>query len=140
MSSSNHTNMITPNTCSEGTFHVNSTLQGGRNAGRFDYKGKMKTVLQCVTKCCNVRDCDLAYLDMRGSCYAVHCNSKELCKAVPAIGGESSSVFYVSREKHRTKGKHFSLLAVLSFWGFPLSNGELSPKIVSSFVHLDKTF
>ncbi|XP_028404226.1 uncharacterized protein LOC114526891 [Dendronephthya gigantea] len=105
--SSHHktTHSITPNTCSQGTFHVNSTLQGGRNAGRFDFKGKVKNVLQCVTKCCNVKDCDLAYLDMGGSCYAVHCKRKGLCKAVPAIGGESSSVFFVSREKHLTEAK-----------------------------------
>ena len=84
---------------------MNSTLQGGRNAGRFDYQGKVKNVLECMKKCCDIKDCDLAYMGMGGLCYSVHCKNKELCKAVPAIGGESSNVFYVSRVNGKYKGK-----------------------------------
>lgn len=84
---------------------MNSTLQGGRNSGRFDYQGYVKNILECLKKCCDVKDCDLAYMGMAGVCYSVHCKDKQLCKAVPAIGGESSNVFYVSRVNSKHKGK-----------------------------------
>lgn len=97
--------VMSPDTCSQGTFHVNSTLQGGRSAGRFDYQGQVKNVLECLKKCCDKKDCDLAYMDMGRFCYTVRCKNKELCKTVPAIGGELSNVFYVSRANSQHKGK-----------------------------------
>ena len=100
-------NVTSPNTCSEGTFHVNSTLQGGHNAGRFEYQGRVRNVLKCLKRCCDLKDCDLAYMGMDGSCYSVHCKNEVLCKAVPVIGGESSSVFYVSRKTKVIGGKKF---------------------------------
>ena len=84
---------------------MNSTLQGGRNAGRFEYQSRVKNVMECVKRCCGIIDCDLAYMDLTRSCYTVHCKTRELCKAVPAIGGESSSVFYVSRKNIQGKLK-----------------------------------
>ena len=97
--------MASNRTCSGGTFHVNSKLQGGRNAGRFDFKGRVPTVLECVKRCCDENDCDLAYVDAAGLCYAVHCSNKDLCNPVPGIGKESASVFYVSRQKTSPEGK-----------------------------------
>ena len=86
---------------------MSTTLEGGRSAGRFDYKGQISDVVECLRQCCNVRDCDLAYMD-RGYCYAVHCKDKEVCKPVPAIESVgASSVFYVSRknESNTASGK-----------------------------------
>ena len=91
-------NLTVSNACSQGTFHMSSTLQGGRDAGRFDYKGQTTDTDDCLKLCCDVKDCDLAYLD-GGACYAVHCTNKQLCQPVPAITAVNApSVFYVSRK------------------------------------------
>ncbi|XP_046859638.1 uncharacterized protein LOC124452992 isoform X3 [Xenia sp. Carnegie-2017] len=92
--------------CSQGTYHVNSTLRGGRDAGKFEHEKGVRDVVECFTRCCAIDSCDLAFMDTNGLCYRVKCKNDEGCKPTPATEGPSS-VFFVLRKMVSFKGHHF---------------------------------
>ena len=90
--------------CSQGTYHVNSTLRGGRDAGKFEHEKGVRDVVECFTRCCAIDSCDLAFMDTNGLCYRVKCKNDEGCKPTPGTEGPSS-VFFVLRKMVSFKGK-----------------------------------
>ena len=82
---------------------VNVTLKSAINAGKFDDKGKVDSMEDCVKICGESADCDVAFM-LSSQCFNVHCYSEESCQTKPAF-----SNFYnpqLSYIKHRSVKKH----------------------------------
>jgi len=82
---------------------ANVTLKSAINAGKFDDKGKVDSMEDCVKICGETSDCDVAFM-LSSQCFNVHCHSDETCQTKPAF-----SSFYnpqLSYIKHRSIKKH----------------------------------
>lgn len=84
----------------------NVTLRSAIDAGKFDDKGKVDSMDDCVKICGETTSCDVAFM-LSQQCFTVHCNSLESCQTKPAF-----SKFYnpqLAFIKHRVINKHKSL-------------------------------
>ena len=106
--------------CKESKIDKNVTLAEGRNAGRFLKANKSITSMkQCVSQCCGIRDCDLAFM-LNKDCYSVICDSLESCAPKKnKKGSKDTLIAYVARKYH-PKCKKFddTLTGLIAYW-FP---------------------
>ena len=70
--------------CTYSKLYRRVSLVGGLRAGNFSRLVQSVDMSECVRRCCDQRSCDVAIL-MRGTCFALHCASPELCSARPAL-------------------------------------------------------
>ncbi len=70
-------------TCSsevwDGEIQENVTLVGGVNAGEFTDHGQTDSFNECMSFCCDSKDCDLAFM-IDSDCYGVKCKDPSNCK------------------------------------------------------------
>lgn len=59
------------------------TLTGGYYAGIFSRQEKVKSMKQCILRCCRLSKCNVAFMVSK-ICYAVQCFSNEKCTTVKA--------------------------------------------------------
>ena len=81
----------------------NVTLRSAIDAGKFDDRGKVDSMDDCVKICGETTSCDVAFM-LSQQCFTVHCNSLESCQTKPAF-----SNFYnpqLAFVKHRVISKH----------------------------------
>lgn len=81
----------------------NVTLTSAINAGTFVDKGKMNSIDECIKKCGESSDCNVAFM-LSSQCFSVHCFSEDTCKTKPAF-----SSFYnpqLAFVKHRVIRDH----------------------------------
>ena len=81
----------------------NVTLRSAIDAGKFDDRGKVESMDECVKICGESTSCDVAFM-LSQQCFTVHCNSLESCQTKPAF-----SNFYnpqLAFVKHRVISKH----------------------------------
>lgn len=58
------------------------SIKGGKKAGKFKIYKDIKTMNQCISKCCSLKNqCDVAYME-DGKCFSIQCNRKSACTAV----------------------------------------------------------
>uniref|UniRef100_A0A7M6DP15 MANSC domain-containing protein n=1 Tax=Clytia hemisphaerica TaxID=252671 RepID=A0A7M6DP15_9CNID len=82
---------------------VNVTLRSAINAGKFDDRGKVNSMDDCIKMCGQAGDCDVAFM-LSSQCFTVHCFSEESCQNKPAF-----SDFYqpqLAYVKHRVINRH----------------------------------
>ena len=63
---------------------ANVTLTSAINAGTFEDKGKMDSIMECVKACGEAKDCNVAF-SLSSQCFNVHCFSIDTCKTKPAF-------------------------------------------------------
>eukprot|EP00795_Rhopilema_esculentum_P005347 gene5347-521_t len=87
--------------CKESKIDKNVTLAEGRNAGRFlKANNSITSMKQCVSQCCGIRDCDLAFM-LNKDCYSVICDSLESCAPKRNDkGSKDTLIAYVARKYH----------------------------------------
>ena len=81
----------------------NVTLKSAINAGKFEDKGKVDSINDCIKICGENSQCDVAFM-LSSQCFTVHCASTESCETKPAY-----SNFYkpqLAFIKHRAIKKH----------------------------------
>lgn len=61
----------------------NHTFRRNKQAGVFKHLGHTTDIQQCKLMCCNVSDCDVAFMP-ENHCYAVSCFSDQHCETTPA--------------------------------------------------------
>ena len=72
----------TPSPCLNSPISYNVTLQNGIRSGSFRDQGRVGRMGECIRKCCEARDCDVAFM-LKDSCYLVTCFTKKGCDSVP---------------------------------------------------------
>ena len=83
--------------CTSSKLYRRVSLVGGLRAGNFSRLAQSVGMSECVRRCCDQRSCDVAIL-MRGTCFALHCASPELCSARPArLKNFSLQIMYMYR-------------------------------------------
>lgn len=83
--------------CTYSKLYRHVSLVGGLRAGNFSRLAQSVGMSECVRRCCDQRSCDVAIL-MRGTCFALHCASPELCSARPArLKNFSLQIMYMYR-------------------------------------------
>lgn len=81
---------------------ANVTLTAAINAGKFVDQGKMNSIEDCIKKCGESADCNVAFM-LSSQCFSVHCFSEDTCKTKPAFSSfYSPQLAYV---KHRVVRK-----------------------------------
>ena len=81
----------------------NVTLKSAINAGKFDDRGKVESMDDCVKICGEATGCDVAFM-LSQQCFTVKCSSEDSCQTKPAF-----SKFYnpqLAFVKHRAVSKH----------------------------------
>ena len=65
----------------------------------FKQLGKVRNMKECIDKCCDIEQCDLAMMSYGGkNCYGVACFSENLCQMLPSYPTKISfDVAHVSR-------------------------------------------
>lgn len=61
----------------------NHTFRHNKQAGVFTHLGHTTDIHQCKQMCCNMSDCDVAFMP-ENHCYAVSCYSDQHCETTPA--------------------------------------------------------
>ena len=85
--------------CKLGNVYRNRDLLGGLGAGNFTDKGAVATIEECMTICCGIKDCSVAYM-VEHNCFAISCKDKEQCKTFEKSPLENSPVIgFVDRYK-----------------------------------------
>ena len=69
--------------CSHAKVVNGVTLTGGYYAGLFTRQENVKSIKQCISRCCRLTNCNVAFMVSR-ICYAVQCFSHEKCTTVKA--------------------------------------------------------
>ncbi|XP_074607782.1 uncharacterized protein LOC141860552 isoform X2 [Acropora palmata] len=64
--------------CKHSNITNNKDLPGGIHKNNFTEVKEAKNMASCMNKCCDNKDCDLAYM-VQKKCYAVSCTKKEYC-------------------------------------------------------------
>lgn len=85
-------------TCmANGSVYHKWTFRGGLKAGKFARIDDVTSLVDCVTKCCDVEACDVAII--KGStCFSLTCKSKKLCELRPAkLGTFDLTIAFVKR-------------------------------------------
>lgn len=108
-----------PSTCKEmrisKVFH-DVTLNGGISSGDFTDKGHVSSMDECVSKCCDVETCNVAFV-IKDTCFLVKCKSYENCGLKSAVS------------------KYYNPKIAYINWSPPKDNldesGNYSPKITS---------
>ena len=70
-------------------------LVGGLYSGTYRTIGHVDDMKDCMKACCDEEECTVAYLE-RGTCYAVKCLDKGLCKST--MSDSKTSVGYIVRD------------------------------------------
>jgi len=85
----------TPSTSTEKKALTDDTLK----PDHFKQLGKVQDMKECIEKCCDVENCDLAMMSYGGqNCYGVACFSENLCQMLPSYPTRISfDVAHVSR-------------------------------------------
>ena len=79
---SDEDNLI-PEQCKKQAVLFNTDISGGKTAGIFTDVGDMKSIDECIQKCCVSSRCHVAYLEKK-RCYNVICHFPALCQPVKA--------------------------------------------------------
>lgn len=69
----------------------NATLRPGMHSGVFTKLGRVKTMDDCIERCCRSSNADVAYM-LGPFCFAVKCRTREMCKPSPAMYSDISSL------------------------------------------------
>lgn len=64
--------------CNESSINYNILFKHGHQAGRFQKVSNIKDMTSCIGKCCQTRDCDVAFMSLN-NCYMVDCKNMESC-------------------------------------------------------------
>eukprot|EP00111_Clytia_hemisphaerica_P000019 TCONS_00000040-protein len=80
--------------CSPSFILAGVELNGGIQSGPSKILGNVSTIQECVSECCRVPDCTVAYTEGK-TCYAVLCLNQNICQA--RISTPSKSLGYVVR-------------------------------------------
>ncbi|XP_029205947.2 uncharacterized protein LOC114969793 isoform X4 [Acropora millepora] len=64
--------------CKHSNITNNKDLPGGIHKNNFTEVKEAKNMASCMKKCCDNKECDLAYM-VQKKCYAVSCTKKEYC-------------------------------------------------------------
>ena len=94
--------------CQRSDTHYNVTLVRGMKSGNFTSRGVVNNFDECFDKCCNVDNCDAAFMVKR-TCFSIKCFDQEACKYKAARPSPfNPTLAYVIREKPKTQGElHF---------------------------------
>ncbi|XP_048590274.1 uncharacterized protein LOC5501396 [Nematostella vectensis] len=93
--------------CGHSSTEFNSTLRGGIKSGKFKDIGKVRNDVDCVNRCCEEQNCDVAFF-LLDNCYLVSCYTDKLCESVPARNPHySPRVVHVERKtSERMQGQN----------------------------------
>ena len=78
---------LKPKLCPYGKVEYNTTIRGGLAATNYKYGGKVADISECVERCCELDDCDIAFI-VSNECFLLSCQSENLCESVPAVATE----------------------------------------------------
>ena len=93
------------NKCSHHPVLNNVTLTGGIRAGKFTSQGHVDTMDDCIERCCDRDDCDLAFM-VKNTCFSLRCLDDKLCKSKPAKPSPyHPMVAYMTRYKPQNPSK-----------------------------------
>ena len=99
----------------------NATLRLGMHSGLFTKLGRVKTMDDCIERCCRSSNADVAYM-LGPFCFAVKCRTREMCKPSPAMYSDISSlnlnpaISFLSKDKIMPVG--LGMYIVLYFINF----------------------
>ena len=79
------------------------------HSGLFTKLGRVKTMDDCIERCCRSSNADVAYM-LGPFCFAVKCKTREMCKPSPAMYSDITSlnlnpaISFLNKEALVTKG------------------------------------
>lgn len=89
--------------CTHSPILYNVTLKGGSKGGEFTDLGLVDNMEMCIALCCEIRQCDLAFM-IDTTCIAVHCDNEELCQTIKAKPNKKfPRVAYIRRKEREHK-------------------------------------
>ncbi len=75
--------------CKHSNITNDKDLPSGVHKNNFTVVKDVDTMAKCMEKCCDSKDCDLAYM-VEKKCYSVSCSSKEDCRPVSVKASKKS--------------------------------------------------
>lgn len=75
--------------CKHSNITNDKDLPGGVHKNNFTVVKEADTMAKCMEKCCDSKDCDLAYM-VEKKCYSVSCSSKDDCRPVSVKASEKT--------------------------------------------------
>lgn len=88
--------------CKHSNITNNKDLAGGIHKNNFTEVKGTKTMAKCMEKCCDAKECDLAYM-VQKRCYAVSCTRKEYCIPISVKASEKSPLMSAMIMKAKPK-------------------------------------
>jgi len=96
--------------CTHSPVLYNVTLKGGSKGGLFTDLGLVEDMEVCIALCCEIRQCDLAFM-IGSTCVAVRCTNEELCQTIKAKpNNKFPRVSYIRRKERKHKHRVQALL------------------------------
>ena len=93
------------NTYTAGDILYNVTLKYGIKAGKFNDKGKLGNMSDCIKACGRMETCSLAFM-LGKQCFAVSCYNDALCLTKPAFSPfYKPKIAFVKHTKEVVAGK-----------------------------------
>ena len=125
--------------CSTSETLYNVTFRDGIKAGNFSFAGRGLSKVECVTRCCLTRGCDVTFMIL-DRCFLVHCDDDKLCDVVEARNAYKFKpvITYVNltvpktlgaQVKQNGKGSQFDTLPVYKGRMSSVKHNELKTNI-----------
>ena len=94
-----------PRKCRLSETHHNVTLVRGMKSGKFTSNGLVKDFTECSDKCCQLDDCNAAFMVKR-TCFSISCLDRDSCTVKPARPSSFNPTFaYVAKEEKKEQDK-----------------------------------
>ena len=94
--------------CTHSPVLYNVTLRGASKSGTFTNLGSVDNINLCIALCCELRECDLAFM-MGQTCAAVKCHNEELCQTIKAKPSKlAPQLAYIRRKEVQRKSRRKS--------------------------------
>ena len=78
-------NSVPEHKCTQPTSSIKQPTDDALKPDHFKRLGKVQDMKECIEKCCDVEQCDLAMMSYGGqNCYGVACFSENLCQMLPS--------------------------------------------------------
>ena len=97
--------------CKHSNITNNKDLPGGIHKNNFTEVKEAKNMASCMKKCCDNKDCDLAYM-VQKKCYAVSCTKKEYCIPMTVKASKKSPLMSAMIMKVESKVETGALVGI----------------------------
>lgn len=93
---------VTSDECKHGGVLNNADLEGGEEANNFTVADGVRTMKQCIRRCCAANTCDLAIFK-NGQCYTVNCEKEDSCQISHSADSATQIAFIFTRPANKQR-------------------------------------